>query len=133
MLNRLIFLILLSVSTVSFALNCNGPLETQSDMNICSYQDYINVDKKLNKIYARILKKYKNYPAALQNTIRAEKAWIKFRDAQLEMKYPSLKKGCFYGSIHPVIENWYLEKLTNQRIKQLEEILNDKYVDELNA
>lgn len=115
-----------------FASNCGDDLVRQSDMNECAYKDYIDTDKKLNAIYKQILAKYKDYPKALQNTIKAERAWIQFRDAQLAMKFPPLKMGNHYGTWHPIFKYDYLSLLTEQRIAQLNEIINDDYVDDLN-
>jgi uncharacterized protein YecT (DUF1311 family) len=133
MFKNLIFPIcLFTLVSTSFAYTCKKNLIKQADMNECSYNQYLDSDKTLNEVYAKILVKYKNYPAALHNSIVAERLWVKFLNAQLEMKFPPLKNGAIYGSIQPIYKYDYLKDLTDERTKQLKEILTDNYVDELN-
>jgi uncharacterized protein YecT (DUF1311 family) len=133
MYKKILFITAIIMSMSCHAINCNTYLLTQSQMNKCSYKSYVSSNKKLNKIYKKVLDKYKKYPAAYSASIKAEKSWIQFRDAQIKMKFPPLKKGHFYGHIHPVFKYDYLQNLTNQRIKLLKEILKDTYIDELNS
>ncbi len=132
MYKKILTLFLIIVSTACHAGKCDIEFTTQSQMNECAHEEYVNSDKELDKIYKKILEKYKNYPAAYSRSVKAEKKWIEFRDAQVKMKFPPLKNGGRYGSIHPVFEYDYLHDLTDQRINQLKEILKDTYVDELN-
>lgn len=80
-------------------------------------------NKTLDSVYHQIIKQYKADTAFIQNLKLAERAWIKFRDAQFKMKYPDRPAG-YYGSILPMCESNYLEELTEQRMKTLKEWLN---------
>ena len=132
MFRGIIILTALLCSGICFAINCGGNVMKIPEMNYCAHAAYIDADQKLKTIYNHILRKYNNYPSARKNTIKAEKMWEKFRDAQVEMKYPPLKKGHIYGSMNYVFKYGYLECLTKQRIQQLKEILSDNTVDEVN-
>jgi uncharacterized protein YecT (DUF1311 family) len=89
--------------------------------------NYITIDGQLNKIYNQILKEYKNDTIFLNKLKTAQKAWIKFRDAQLEARFPSntqSDKNEIYGSVYPMCACIELSKLTEDRIKQLQVWLN---------
>ncbi|MEP6513679.1 MAG: lysozyme inhibitor LprI family protein [Parafilimonas sp.] len=50
----------------------------------------------------------------------AQRIWIQFRDAQMDMKYPERETG-YYGSIQPLCWYSYKENLTKNRIDFLNE------------
>lgn len=49
----------------------------------------------------------------------AQRAWIKFRDASFEMKYPHHKDRYYYGSAFSMCSRSYLAELTITRIAEL--------------
>jgi uncharacterized protein YecT (DUF1311 family) len=92
--------------------------QTQYEMNKKANESYWIADKELNEIYQKILKEYHSDTIFVKNLKAAQRIWITFRDAELNLKYPKKQTG-FYGSIHPVCVAGYLEKLTRQRIETL--------------
>ena len=94
--------------------------QTQSELNDQANQNFLKADKELNSVYQKILKEYKSDTAFIKNLKAAQKIWIQFRDAELNMKFPSVKE---YGSVFPVCWFMYKEQLTRQRIKILKEWL----------
>src|SRR5690606_20706314 len=80
--------------------------------------EYNKTDKKLNEIYQTILSEYKTDTLFIENLKKAQRIWIQFRDAEMEIKYPNYPDK-IYGSIHPVCRALYLTELTNKRIKTL--------------
>ena len=95
----------LIMSVLSFAQN-------QTEMNIDSYKQYLKVDKELNVVYQKVLKKYSTDKVFLKKLKIAQNLWIKFRDAEAEAKYPAEDKKYEYGSVFPVCYNSFMEDLT---------------------
>ncbi|HEX8546813.1 MAG TPA: lysozyme inhibitor LprI family protein [Cytophagaceae bacterium] len=114
---------ILIVLFLALLLNINGFGQSQADMNREAYADYQKTDKELNEIYKKVLSSYKADTAFIRNLKESQRVWIKFRDAELAMKYPEREAG-HYGSIHPVCKAYYLQQLTTTRIKTLQEWLN---------
>ena len=96
--------------------------QTQLKMNQESGDSFAKADKELNVIYKKILLEYKSDTAFIKNLKASQRIWITFRDAELKMKFPDREPG-WYGSIQPMCESGYLEKLTRARIKTLTEWL----------
>ena len=92
--------------------------QTQTEMNQEAWDSYSKVDSTLNKVYYQILDEYKTDTIFIQNLKAAQRIWIKFRDAELAMKYPE-RGPAYYGTIHPLCVAMYLEQLTQERIKTL--------------
>ena len=99
-----------------------GLAQTQSEMNQESFDSLGKTDLELNSVYQKILQEYKEDTVFIKNLIKTQKIWIKFRDAQVEMKFPEREPG-WYGSMYPMCVSGYLEKLTRDRIKTLKEWL----------
>lgn len=105
--------------------------QTQTEMNIDSYNQYLKVDKEMNVVYQKILKKYSTDKLFLKKLKVAQNLWIKFRDAEVEARFPEENKKLEYGSMYPMCVNDYFNKLTLERIKQLKVWLNGIPEDEL--
>ena len=90
--------------------------QTQWQMNQEAIDRYKKVDTEQNVLYKQILGLYAADSSFITRLKASEEAWIKYRDAQLEMKYPSEND---YGSARPMCVSIYLEELTNERIKAL--------------
>jgi len=103
--------------------------QTQAEMNHDAFDSYRKVDSTLNKVYNQILEEYRTDTVFIQNLKTAQRIWIKFRDAELAMKYPE-RGPSFYGSIHPVCVVSYLEQLTQERIKTLKVWLEGGFEDD---
>lgn len=102
-----------------FGLFCFSAIsQTQLEMNEEAGASYKKADKELNKVYQNILSEYKLDVEFITNLKASQRIWIKFRDAELLMKYPDMGYG-YYGSIQPICEFQYLEKLTKERVKTL--------------
>ncbi len=98
---------------------CSNPM-TQTEMTICSYEEFKIADAELNTTYQNILKRYVEYNEYNPNIViklrEAQKAWIIYRDKQCDAE------GEIYngGSMQPMIINGCATSLTNAQI----EILN---------
>ena len=93
--------------------------QTQAEMNKTAYAEFSKADKKLNEVYQKILTEYKSDSTFIKSLKNAQRIWIKFRDAELEMKYPNYKEPHYYGSSHPMCSASYLKKMTKERTEKL--------------
>lgn len=103
-----------------FLICLTGFGQTQSEMNNDAAESYKKADGELNKIYKAILSEYKSDTLFIKNFKASQRIWITFRDAELKMKYPETEPG-YYGSVHPMCVSIYLEKLTSERVKTLQQ------------
>jgi uncharacterized protein YecT (DUF1311 family) len=81
-------------------------------------------DGELNRLYQAVLKKYKSDTEFLRKLRNAQQAWLKFRDAELEAKFPFADKQARYGSVYPMCANLFLAQRTQERIKDLRQWLD---------
>lgn len=96
--------------------NCNNP-QTQTEMNICAGIAYRNADRKLNQVYQQLMPKL---PASRrQRLIAAQQAWIRFRDTSCDFETTAVAG----GTMAPMIYGGCLARVTEQRIKDLQNYL----------
>ncbi len=88
-------------------------------MNLCAKQQSEKADKDINRRYRLIMQKLGEKEKALLKT--AQRAWIAYRDANCKADF-SLYEG---GSIAPLIQFSCLEKMTTERIAELNRIYRD--------
>ncbi|MCP4439881.1 MAG: DUF1311 domain-containing protein [Aureispira sp.] len=116
-MNQIIMIFLFAAITMSsFA-------QTQTEMNQTAGEKYSIADKELNRVYQQILVDYKKDVNFIKNLKISQRLWIKFRDAELEMKYPESDKRAFYGSMYSMCAAGYLSKITKQRTETLKKWL----------
>ena len=111
-MKKIILVITMLMSAIGFA-------QTQQEMNVDAYDQYKKVDKELNIVYDQILKKYKADKLFIKKLKISQNYWIKFRDAEIEARYPEVDKQYNYGSVYPMCENGFAAEKTKQRIKEL--------------
>jgi len=111
-------LLLLCSETIAF--------ETQLELNEKACKSFTETDNKLNEIYNRILRVYKDDHQFLKNLKSAQKAWIVYRDRHLDALYTP---GEQWGSINPLCRCSELERLTQDRIARLESWLHQEEGD----
>jgi len=98
--------------------------KTQAELNECAGNDLKHADDELNATYQQLLKKAGNDAVALRKIKAAQRAWVLFRDAQIEAFYPAEDKQKEYGSVFPMCADLLLADLTKERTKMLKEMLN---------
>ena len=103
---------------LTFSFSCLS--QTQAEMNKEAYTLFNNADDELNEVYQKILAEYKTDTLFIENLKASQRIWIKFRDAELKMKFPEYSDR-IYGSIHPTCRAFYLLELTKTRIETLKE------------
>jgi uncharacterized protein YecT (DUF1311 family) len=95
---------------------------TQTELNDCGKQDADSAERALNKPYQSIMKKYADRPQFIERLRAAQGAWLRFRDAQIAMRFPVASQqnpNEEYGSVYPMCYSLYKADLTRQRTREL--------------
>jgi len=95
------------------------PIQTQADRNAIAAQDYQAADAELNQSYEALISLLEGEER--QMLIKAETAWIKYRDAEAEFE----AYGWTGGTAYPLIYMSSLTSLTQSRIDEIKLILED--------
>lgn len=114
------------------AVDCDNA-ETQFAMNQCSSLELGKADKALNKTWSEIRaavklidennKEYEpDEPSAAENLLKAQRAWIEYRDGQCAAEAAQYAG----GSIQPLIRNTCLAGMTNARTEELQQMIVDQ-------
>ncbi len=96
---------------------------TQVEMNACAHEEFKKEDAELNRVYQEVLKKHKDDLVFIKKFREAQRAWLKFRDAQFEARFPHAldSRGQYnYGSVFPMCASLYKAELTHSRLKELQ-------------
>lgn len=94
---------------------------TQMEMNRCAGLSFEVADKELNRVFNEVKALYSDNPKFLQNLKTSQLAWIKLRDADLELYYPEENKRVQYGSAYPMCASSRKTEITIQRIEFLKQ------------
>jgi len=106
--------------------DCDNAM-TQGDMNQCASLDWQKADAELNAVYKKAMAQMHATDSDLPDDLKgaadtlrdAQRAWIPFRDKACE-SYGFLARG---GSMEPMLVFNCRADLTNQRIKQLQDLV----------
>ncbi|KAB2671123.1 DUF1311 domain-containing protein [Ochrobactrum sp. LMG 5442] len=93
--------------------------QDQATMNKCANNDFAKADKQLNAQYSEIEKRLSGDDDAKKLLITAQRAWVKFRDAECNFS----ASGTAGGSMHPMTVALCKEELTTERNKQFSDYL----------
>jgi uncharacterized protein YecT (DUF1311 family) len=104
-------------------------LQTQTEMNICAQEDFQAADKELNTKYkqARDLTRKRDegsdveLKGADEALVRAQRAWIAYRDAQCDSA-AFQSRG---GSMQPLVLSSCKANLTRARVKELAVLIEE--------
>ena len=98
------------------------PPQTQAQLNADACGTYEAADQELNALYQQVLKQYAADAAFLKAFRASQQAWLQYRDAQLEARFPTRpgeEKRVTYGSVYPTCRCTTLAELTTARNQQL--------------
>ena len=109
---------LLLISSLSFA-DCDRNMN-QTDLNMCTAQEYKKADQKLNKLYQAYTAKLSS--AERKQFTAIQKSWVNYKDK--DCQYTA--QGYNGGSIYPTILNTCLTEKTEDRIDDLENYLEEQ-------
>lgn len=103
---------------------------TQLDLNQCFCEQNNKADAELNRVYQKLLAANAEDKVFVEKLKNAQRAWIAFRDAQLEALYPTVDNPrVTYGSVYPMCHCIAEEELTVERTRQLRRMLEPKEGD----
>ncbi|MCJ8205224.1 lysozyme inhibitor LprI family protein [Pseudomonas sp. RGM2987] len=114
----------LLLATVAQADDCTNAI-TQGEMNQCAAQQYKAADKELNDLYKQITTRLTDDPKAKQLLVKAQRAWIGFRDAECEFS----ASGVEGGSVYPLIYTDCMTAQTKARVEAFKTYLKCKEGD----
>ena len=117
---RTAVVILAVTAFLSFALTFPAKAQSQGEMNAQAEADFEKADKELNLVHQKVLKSADD-DLARQKLAAAQKAWIKFRDAQAEFDADAGRG----GTIAPCLYAASKTDTTEQRIAVLKRELTD--------
>ncbi|HZS48610.1 MAG TPA: lysozyme inhibitor LprI family protein [Blastocatellia bacterium] len=117
-----IFLMLMSIGAFTQTKKKADPCDSatnQVEMNNCAEREFKAADAQLNKVYNQVMTKLEGeHKTKLKE---AELAWIKYRDTNCDCE-TFLNLG---GTIYPLVYNGCLTRMTNNRIKELKDLLDE--------
>lgn len=73
---------------------------TQADMNQCAARQSQAADKQLNAVYQQITQRLKARPDARQQLVKAQRAWLAFRDGECGFAASGVKGGSAYPLVY---------------------------------
>jgi uncharacterized protein YecT (DUF1311 family) len=111
-------------SSPAFAELCDDP-QTQADMNYCAKYSFERADGELNDVYGRLKAGYSQYAEPKAALVKAQRAWVAFRDAECKQDEAAVDG----GSAAPMIVLQCNARLTIARTDQLQERLQCKEGD----
>lgn len=100
---------------------------SQADLNACADADFVKADKALNDSYQLVMQQMADDPVFVNNLRAAQRAWVAFRDAELEARFSCAEhdvREC-WGSMYPMLWSARKAELTRERTKQLRQILKN--------
>lgn len=98
---------------------------TQGEMNQCAAQERKAADDELNNLYKQITARLKDNPEARQLLVKAQRAWIGFRDTECNFS----ASGVEGGSVYPLIYGNCITDLTKARVETFKTYLKCKEGD----
>jgi uncharacterized protein YecT (DUF1311 family) len=103
----------------------------QLELNACARDDFTKADDELNQTYQALVKKEGTDKLFINKLRLAQKAWLSFRDADLEARFACAedKVGICWGSMYPMLFLFRKAELTRERTKHLQQILKDGRVE----
>jgi uncharacterized protein YecT (DUF1311 family) len=108
----------LALVVVALPVTHQALAQSQTELNRQSYEDYQKADKRLNATYTALMAKISD--AGKARLREAQVSWLRFRDQECIFE----AMGTEGGSVHPLIVNECLGRLTLARVKDLERQLN---------
>ena len=116
---------LLPLAAEAAQVNCFDKAQTQAELNSCAGDEYAAADAELNRVYKAILEKYKDDSKFVTKLRAAQRAWLQYRDAEIDAKFPHAdERSAYYGSIFPMCDSQYKAGLTRERVAKLREWLD---------
>jgi uncharacterized protein YecT (DUF1311 family) len=104
--------------------SCEDKARSQTDLNICAGAEFKRADDQLNAVYQSVLEQHRADSGFVRRLQAAQRAWMAWRDAEMEALYPDRSDWSAYGSVFPMCWNAKLTSLTETRTRQLKQWLD---------
>lgn len=114
-----LFVAILPVHAADRIESCLEKANTQLEINLCDNNEQSIADKELNLIYQAVLKKHQSNKKFIEKLKTSQRAWVKWRDAEMEALFPEHDEPGFYGSSFSSCWSNQLAALTRARNSQL--------------
>jgi uncharacterized protein YecT (DUF1311 family) len=98
--------------------------QTQGDLDGQSCGEFHKADVALSEAYSKVLREYARDQQFIAKLKTSQRAWLAFRDAELEALYPKDNKQAEYGTVYSMCRCSELQSLTQERTKQLKRWLD---------
>jgi len=127
---RVIFLVFTAFTPITSWANdeikCNDS-GGQLEINACARDDFNKADRELNRTYQALINKEANDKLFISKLRLAQKAWLSFRDADLEARFACAENDVrlCWGSMYPMSFFFRKAELTRERTKHLQQLLKD--------
>jgi len=114
--------VLLALSGGVFALECDSS-GNQLEINQCAHEEFEHADAQLNQIWQALMDRFKKEKTHVKQLRAAQRAWIKFRDAEVEAMFPcdDVNIRLCWGSMYPMRYSLAMKRLTEARIASLQQ------------
>jgi len=119
----LIVFLIFSNLPVALAIESSDGIATQQSMSAESCQAYHQQDEEMNDLYRSLKKSYKEDRYFLKRLKKAQKRWLKFRDAHVDTLYPKAKNDARTASNRTMCRCILLAAMTETRNNQLGDML----------
>ena len=119
-MKNILFTLALLVSFSSFV-RAQSMVEITEEARL----QFQRADKDLNTAYLDLKMKYKNYPNFIEKLKIAQRLWIKYRDALIDMQFPSNEPRLAYGSMYSLCVLDFKTELTLKRTYELLNYMNN--------
>ncbi|HEV7238285.1 MAG TPA: lysozyme inhibitor LprI family protein [Thermoanaerobaculia bacterium] len=93
--------------------------QTQAEMDREACNEYKHADAELNRVYQQVIHEYKADGLFIEKLRGAQRAWLAYRDAQIEALYPARDPLHAYGSVHRMCHCQAMTELTLERTEVL--------------
>lgn len=93
----------------------------QSEINACASEEAKHAQAEMDRVLTAVVSKRSGDSTFVRKLKAAQSAWLKYRDAELDARFPSDSPSADYGSIYPTC--WRLEyaRLFQLRTRALRE------------
>jgi uncharacterized protein YecT (DUF1311 family) len=99
--------------------SCQKQAKNQVEINQCGAGNQQVAERELNAAYQAVLKKMAADKVFLVKFRAAQRAWLKWRDAEMAAIYPADNPQSEYGSVFPMCWSAQLAELDRERTRQL--------------
>jgi uncharacterized protein YecT (DUF1311 family) len=121
----LIGLLFINCSAFSDSRTCMDSAHTQLEMNQCAQIIQKNADDELEILYRDITERHQHDSVFIKKLAIAQRAWMTYRDMQMDMMYPHSDELGYYGSAFPMCLALKWAELTKERIHTLKPWLEE--------